>query len=942
MQVGTFGTTSVGATVSVPNQIIINGITYFLGTGQQDIGVTTDQGNGNSTAVIPNNYDASQGYEPVWYDRVSLQLGSASTVTIPYGGTFTPSNLQTLTGTNGLSGLYDLSQSTIAINNPVNTHQAGTYTVTYTATIVGGASGQKVTVSTQQTVIVSAPVPSTVTLHFIDALTNQVIQAPQVLNGYQTDSYTLSTPTISGYRLDAKTSTSLSGTYQVSNQDLNLYYDKQTQVTINMVDSSTSKLLQTVTLTGYAGDGYNYALPNLQGYQSPPNATVSGLYTDINQTVTVKYVRPTGILTINYVNTQTGKAILPSEQFTNTIGDWSVIHIPNITGYDSLNTGVEVAFHQLLPNQTRTLYYDPNLDTVKVDFVDQNGHTLAPSQTITGYYGSSRTIKAQPINGYQISSGNLSSYTVSFNQLYQHIIFKYQPIKESITFRFINDAGQPVYKTTTVTGYYGDFYSYTPKVPWYDSLSYASQKKIVGKYNQPKTDIVVHYTRRQSQIDLYFVDDRGKFLGHQIQTSFEGLSYHFNLPHYPYLELVNSKLQNFTGTYTVPRVAIVIQYKHIPAYLNINLNVGGVNQNTTTFDGYWGDYYYYPFSPLALPYLTPYPGYNHVSGQFSNIWNTVNLNYNYVTTSVTLNLYGTDGHYLTSYTEYGHYGQNWSFNLPAWIGDYQLAMNSYESGSFGLSNQSYTIYYTKVVRVAVKAPQAPTLATAPKVGTMPWYVKEGMLEYGNNASTMKQYEEYAYAGNPALEAKVAAEYHDYGPMSVGNSSIAKQIQQYRKTTQTAVQQYEKQLKSEATKSKNSNNLWKSLGLTTLMSLITLGLTKLGNIGGGAAGDNIWTAGLGLLVAAAKGDLKKDPTGTVGQLTADAGISWATGAVTSAITDAGIGGAVGGPIGLAVGFGIGVIFDTAVSNSGNTYTIYDEQLVSGLDRSGTSAEDFGGN
>ncbi|MFC4653266.1 hypothetical protein ACFO26_10150, partial [Lactococcus nasutitermitis] len=529
------------------------------------------------------------------------------------------------------------------------------------------------------------------------------------------------------------------------------------------------------------------------------------------------------------------------------------------------------------------------------------------------------------------------------------------PQNETITFCFINDAGQKVYKNVTKTGAYGSTYSYKPKVPWYDSLSSASQAELTGKYNIPKRIITVHYTRRQAEFTLYFVDDRGNLLGSQTHHSYEGLSYHFNLPHYNYLVLVNSKLQSFGGEYKAPRIAAVIEYKHIPAYLTVNLSIDGQIQNSAVFDGYWGDSYYYPISPLGLSYLTPYPGYSYVSGRFNAIYNSVTLNYYYVRSTVTLNLYGTNGAYLTSYSQSGEYGQPWSFNLPSWIGNYQLAMNSNQSGYFDISNQSYTIYYTEVVKS--QPPKSSHYSFPyPQVGTVPWLVKEGMTEYGDNPATMKQYLEYAYAGNPSIEAKVAAEYHDskpapyYGAMSVGNSPLAQQLQQYRKTTQVAIKQYEKYLKSETTQSKNtgtksspsSNNLLKSLGLTTILSLMALGLAKLGNVGGGTAGDNIWIAGLSLLEAAGKGDLKKNPVGAVGQLTADFGISWATSTITGAITDAGIGGAVGGPLGVAIGFGVGVIFDTAISNSGDTDTIYDDQLVSGLDRSGTSAEDFGGN
>lgn len=164
VRVDTLGTTSVGSTVSVPNSVVTNSVTYFLGTGQADIGTTTDNGDGTSSAFISSNYDTSHGFDPVWYDKVSLNLGSASTATINVGDTFTPETLESVTGTNGLSGLCDLSASFITVDDSsLDTSQAGTYTVTCTVQITGSASGQSVTTTATQTVIVedSGTAPTT-------------------------------------------------------------------------------------------------------------------------------------------------------------------------------------------------------------------------------------------------------------------------------------------------------------------------------------------------------------------------------------------------------------------------------------------------------------------------------------------------------------------------------------------------------------------------------------------------------------------------------------------------------------------------------------------------------------------------------------------------------------------------------------------------------------
>lgn len=571
------------------------------------------------------------------------------------------------------------------------------YSLEHTTGVTTGAYNHKIG---NTTTVFQYTNIGTITLHFLDFETHRPIQATQVLKGIQLQNYNLVAPAITNHRFDPSISDALTGTYQAQNRDINLYYAQASSVTVNLVDktTSTAKIIQSIPLSGYSGDAYTYNLPQLQDYQKPVTPSVTGNYTNAAQTIAVYYVKNTGTLTLNYLNAQTGLSLLPSERITSNIGDWQIINIPNIGNYDFINTGNEVAFQQLLPNQTRSLYYDPNVDTVKVDYLDTKGNPIAPSQTIVGYYGSARTIKALPIKGYQIQAGTLSSYPVDFNQLYQHLIFRYQPQKCTVTFKFINDINQTVYQNKTITGSYNDSYTYNPEVPWFDSLTYASQKKITGKYNQPKTDITVHYTRRQAQLDLYFVDDRGHLLGHQSYKSYEGLKYNINLPHYRYLELVNSNLQHFTGIYKSPIMGGVIEYKHIPAELRINFKIDGVTQKTSIVKGYWGDAYSLEIPQINVPYLIPRPGVRYISGHFWQLYNTYDINYYYISSSVTLNLYGNDGTFLTSIQQSGKYGTWWSFNLPQQIGDYLLEANSTQSGQFGLYNQSYNVYYAHLVQ----------------------------------------------------------------------------------------------------------------------------------------------------------------------------------------------------------------------------------------------------
>jgi len=539
----------------------------------------------------------------------------------------------------------------------------------------------------------------TVTLHFLNSVTKEAIQTQKVIDGIQLQAFNLTAPTIDNYRINTSQTnmSSLNGTYQAQNTDINLYYDKKTTITINEVDGS--KVLGTDTLTGYAFDTFSYNLPAYQYYNFPTQPVLTGSFTNDNQIINVTYNKTAGTLTINYINAQTNKPLLPSTVINNHLGDYELIRVPNINGYTSINTGNETVIQQVVPTQTRDVFYDPNIQKVYVHFVDEKGHRITDSREFTGYYGSLGIIKAPEVRGYQLAKGQASTSTVHYNKDLQTIYFKYEPIQESVTFQFIDDAGHEVYKPHTIYGKYGSNYSYTPPVPWYDHLTYAEQKTITGKYGIEKAVITVHYTRLQAQVDVYAVDDRKNILWEHTFKGYENEEYGVIMPSFQYLQIVNPKLQRFTGRYIAPNTVILVEYKHIPAHLLVNTNVDGVTQYTMQFDGYWGDDFYYPINPVDEPYLVPYPGYDHVNGKFWNIWNTLNENYYYLQTTVYINLYGTDGTYLTTYSQTGEFGQSWEFDLPDVIGDYELADNAVWSGVYGYSDQYFDAYYEEIAPV---------------------------------------------------------------------------------------------------------------------------------------------------------------------------------------------------------------------------------------------------
>ncbi|MFC4651751.1 MucBP domain-containing protein, partial [Lactococcus nasutitermitis] len=191
-----------------------------------------------------------------------------------------------------------------------------------------------------------------------------------------------------------------------------MYYMTGSSVVTNV--NFTGIINGTITLTeNWAGGGL--ILNGGTVYSQPTAPTV------LVTTISVAPPALQGILTIHYINAQTGKALQASTTVVSAIGSWQVLHIPDITHYTSVDTGNEVAFQQTLASQTRTMTYNPEVETVKIDFEDSNGKTIKASATLTGYYGSSLSYHPPGITGYQTAK----NVKITYNTLYQNSVIKY-------------------------------------------------------------------------------------------------------------------------------------------------------------------------------------------------------------------------------------------------------------------------------------------------------------------------------------------------------------------------------------------------------------------------------------------------------------------------------------------------------------------------------------
>ncbi|EDN9143732.1 class 1 internalin InlJ [Listeria monocytogenes] len=326
----------------------------------------------------------------------------------------------------GDGGVYDQATNTITWENLSTDNPA----VTYTFTSENGAIVGTVTTPFE------APQPikgEDVTVHYLDDK-GEKLAADEVLSGNLDDSYTSNAKDIPDYTLTT-TPDNATGTFTTTSQSVTYVYTKNIvaaePVTVNYVDDTGKTLAPSETLNGNVGDTYNATAKQIDGYTlstEPTNAT--GQFTSSAQTVNYIYTKnpapEKGVVEIHYVD-ENNKQLSSSTEISGTVGDNYTTEPKTIDGYTLTTTPDNATGTFNTSSQTVTYVYTKNIEAaepVTVNYVDANGKTLAPSETLNGTIGDTYNATAKQIDGYTLSAeptnatGQFTSSAQTVNYIY--------------------------------------------------------------------------------------------------------------------------------------------------------------------------------------------------------------------------------------------------------------------------------------------------------------------------------------------------------------------------------------------------------------------------------------------------------------------------------------------------------------------------------------------
>ncbi|HAO6466718.1 TPA: class 1 internalin InlJ [Listeria monocytogenes] len=341
----------------------------------------------------------------------------------------------------GDGGVYDQATNTITWENLSTDNPA----VTYTFTSENGAIVGTVTTPFE------APQPikgEDVTVHYLDDK-GEKLAADEVLSGNLDDPYTSSAKDIPDYTLTT-TPDNATGTFTTTSQSVTYVYTKNIvaaePVTVNYVDATGKTLAPSETLNGNVGDTYNATAKQIDGYTlstEPTNAT--GQFTSSAQTVNYIYTKnpapEKGVVEIQYVD-ENNKQLSSATEISGTVGDNYTTEPKTIDGYTLITTPDNATGTFNTSSQTVTYVYTKNIEAaepVTVNYVDANGKTLAPSETLNGTIGDTYKTTTKQIDGYTLSAeptnatGQFTNSAQTVNYIYTKNTNIDQPLPDKKT-----------------------------------------------------------------------------------------------------------------------------------------------------------------------------------------------------------------------------------------------------------------------------------------------------------------------------------------------------------------------------------------------------------------------------------------------------------------------------------------------------------------------------
>ncbi|WP_228481532.1 MucBP domain-containing protein [Listeria welshimeri] len=300
---------------------------------------------------------------------------------------------------------------------------------------------------------------------------------------------------------------------------------EQGSVTVNYQDEQGNSLAPTETLKGDVGKTYTTVQKDITGYDfKEVQGNATGEYTTKAQVVTYIYAQtPTpveqGTVTVNYQDEQ-GNAVAPTETLKGDIGETYTTVQKDITGYDFKEVQGDATGEFTTKAQVVNYIYTKTVTpveqgTITVNYQDEQGNSLAPTETLKGDVGETYTTVQKDITGYDFkevqgdATGEFTTKAQVVNYIYAKTV---TPVEQgTVTVNYQDEQGNSLAPTETLKGDVGETYTTAQKdITGYDFKEV--QGNATGEFTKEAQVVNYIYTQTPvpaANLTIKYLDENG-------------------------------------------------------------------------------------------------------------------------------------------------------------------------------------------------------------------------------------------------------------------------------------------------------------------------------------------------------------------------------------------------------------------------------------------------
>jgi len=299
----------------------------------------------------------------------------------------------------------------------------------------------------------------------------------------------------------------------------------QPSVDFQVVDEA-GKPIPGVTIPSQQGeiDGdWQVTLPTIPGYElvqatengqalTVMDGRLTGKFSD-DQTIQLVYRVKSQHATIHF-EYEDGRSAGDDVQLTGKYGELIQFPVvPNIPGYFA--DDVPAVYYQDGDNNYTIVYR--RAGQVTVQYVDETGNSISPTEKLTGKVGSDYQTAPKQIAGYTLVKQPVNQ-NGQFSESSTMVIYHY--LKDSVavsdgqpvTIQYVDEAGKSLATEAVLTGKIGDMYAATPKtIAGYELVKVTgNQNGTFGSQDQTITFVYRSLEVKKGQVTIQYVDETGR------------------------------------------------------------------------------------------------------------------------------------------------------------------------------------------------------------------------------------------------------------------------------------------------------------------------------------------------------------------------------------------------------------------------------------------------